>query len=88
MNVMEALEALGPTAAHVAEKLKYLRCKGHRDIANLCPVARYLSKGGFENICVANCHCYVEGRPYWLPGAVSSFILNFDLGYYPELQEC
>ena len=80
------LEALGTTAAEVAESLRAMGVRGVRGNPCTCPIARYLGPGwevsGNEAAGVDVLHY----RLVSLPSPVRAFLRGFDGGLYPELE--
>jgi hypothetical protein len=53
-----------------------------------CPVAQYLLKMGFSNPSVDPLRIEVVGDLTFTPANVREFISRFDLGKFPELEDC
>ena len=102
-KLLSELAALGDTRDAVAATLKDKGIKGYRNSLGSCPVARYLRTCGYQwayvmahNVTVGESQAPGAITPYRtsqgeiavLPSeAVSSFIIAFDQGMYPEVNE-
>jgi hypothetical protein len=81
-------ERLGSTPEEVARTLQEEGIRGVRRSKCDCPIARYLQQHGFESAEVGfYVHVNVGKMCFLTPPHVKRFILDFDKGLYPELEE-
>jgi len=86
--ISRALWGLGTTPGQVAAKLKGLGCTGKPMCAVECPVAKYLKHRGITDVGVhAGGAELFYGGFVEAPLAVREFVIAFDAGRYPELEE-
>jgi hypothetical protein len=78
---------LPETSREIANLFRKLECKGKSGEADRCPVARYLSRHLPERVVVGPTSVIVSNVRIMLPWSATSFIFNFDSGYYPDLVE-
>lgn len=88
--IAPGLETLGDTAEQVAETLLLSGVKGRRNAADSCPVARWLhfTQGGYWAVSKD----YVDRvepkyTAYSATDGVAFFVIAFDAGLYPDLEE-
>lgn len=79
------------TLDEMRDTLLVENCHGNRYNACNCPVAVYIEKYfgkpvlvGYDRVCTAS-NYYVNWQEAYLPTNVINFIVDFDLGVYPEL---
>lgn len=91
MTLDEAIKALGNTPEEVSAKLQSMGIKGYRQVACVCPIAKYLNACGFPHVTVATyVNVYQTGKSeyadqtYHLPKGVRDWICQFDDGKLPE----
>jgi hypothetical protein len=95
MTIKESLDKLPTTTVGIAKALAAKGIKGKRKDSQSCPIAKYLKADGNPLAIVAIAgHIYAWeiglewlGLETELPPAVSSFVVAFDHGEYPELEE-
>lgn len=99
-DITEALADLGETKRDVGLKLIELDCKGHREEGADCPVFKYLTDikriDGIERVVVDE--VWINDEPIDLPeqepaariplpAAVHGFVMEFDAGFWPDLED-
>ncbi len=92
----ETLQAVVTELAEVGDLPGYLArlgCRGSKDSSGHCPIARYLTKLGFQDVEVDNVILHVADGPDGpkiqdvpTPDRLVRFITAFDNGRYPELE--
>jgi hypothetical protein len=84
--VQEKLDKLGQMDPNeIAGFFKCEGVKGYRMIESCCPVANYLDSDGEYS--VYNTSVESVNGSYDLPDSVMTFVVDFDNGWYPELEE-
>jgi hypothetical protein len=89
-NLKSLLEGMGSTADEVAAFLEGQGCKGWRGTPYFCPVAQYLRLSGLTDPSVSTIMARERHKPdsiQMLPTPVHNFVLNFDFGFYPQLDK-
>ncbi len=90
MTAIECLlTALGSTTNDVANSLMANGVKGNRQSCYHCPIAVYLKKATGDVVIVESTHAGIQYKYdlVRLPVPVQQFIIDFDRGFYPELEE-
>jgi hypothetical protein len=89
LHLEAALDGLGDDAAGVARTLRKAGIRGSRINKDCCPVANYLAaKFPGHRFEVGVCRVQIDGEGRVVtPQAVASFVLRFDEGGFPELEE-
>jgi hypothetical protein len=100
-EVLDLLVALGATRQEVADKLLSLGIRGNRDACVSCPIAQYLIANGVAlgyggvgyglgrigiSVSLDVVHLYPIRKYPQLLG-IRGFILAFDYGEYPKLEQ-
>lgn len=93
-DVQRKLERLGANAHEVAKAIQAKGIKGVRGCPTACPVKRYLEAEGVEDpyVTASNVDFLLDGGEEGFgflepPGPVRAFILEFDCGVFPELDD-
>lgn len=83
------LIALGETKEEVADTLADKGIKGWRYLSCRCPVSNYLASIGYDKPYIfQNSAGLLESvGEVSVPPSVSNFIITFDQGFYPGLEE-
>lgn len=87
--ILADLKALGKGKTAIAAGLKKRKVKGIRRNIEMCPVGIYL-QDEYEGCAVAVGEITVEVGSISVPTprAVADFIVSFDDGQYPDLEDC
>ncbi len=90
ISVVDALITLPDEPDIVAKWLQTNDFSGKRGSSGKCPIARYLAAKVGHHIIVTSeaANVVIDGRlvAVTLPPAVSTFVQQFDEGWYPELE--
>lgn len=82
-----ALAQLGDTQGSIVAAMRCLGIRGVRSESCMCPVAIYLARvTGGHWVSVVGHWVRIGGINYALPAPVRAFIVAFDRGAYPELE--
>lgn len=92
---IEQLESLGNKPEDIARSLKGRGYKGIRGKSDACPLANFIKAAFKVTPNVSGDNLIVNQREDWgqvttevaHPNPVHDFIMNFDKGDYPELEE-
>jgi hypothetical protein len=85
-TLADVVNALGSLSTEAIRDLLYAQgIKGIRGSRFHCPVARYLNNLGFSGACVGCNSIQTPAEYAAIPTSVFSFAVNFDNGYFPEL---
>lgn len=82
----QALASLGESAETVAQELRRKKITGLRCSSYECPIAVFLERETGCRFSAGTLNAYSGRSTVDLPGAVSDFIVKFDMGCYPELE--
>lgn len=87
-ETINKLAALG-SSRQIALYLEEQQCAGHRNLAQSCPLARYVSRETGEVVRVGGLICEYDAAfgvaLAFLPDGVREFVKDFDHGRYPNL---
>lgn len=83
-KVDAAIAKLGPTRETVADMLHEMGIKGRHDSVG-CPLYNYLVREGCMVRFVGHHHVGVGLNRVRIPAHLTSFIMAFDNGWYPQL---
>jgi len=88
MTIPELLLELPKSSREIAEKFRTEGIKGSRACSGRCPITEYFKRKGILVVTGPFTLVAKDGDiVFSLPQAVCDFILYFDRGCYPELDE-
>lgn len=86
-RVRKLLTELGNSSQEIADALLRLKISGSPFASNICPLAKFLQSQGIQAV-VSNSYIYFPPKfSMDLPPACTQFVVDFDMGKYPSLQE-